>query len=214
MSVDSHFAFRPVSASARDGARALAQQAIDILPHPLYTLIDVLERCGGPGTKVEVASALAGPADLHVLLRAGAIVGRLTVSLRARPVASSLTVTGTNGALTCDFVRSTVVGAANPGTEALEEDPEPNRRGPAARCPNRREPGTTVAVGRQLSGTAAAHRGVLSSCLQRTVSHPFQRSTCCRSPRCSSDWSRDPGKPRRSQPRRVRGRRCRNPRHV
>jgi len=121
VSVDSHFAFRPVSASARDGARALAQQAIDILPHPLYTLIDVLERCGGPGTKVEVASALAGPADLHVLLRAGAIVGRLTVSLRARPVASSLTVTGTTGALTCDFVRSTVVGAANPGTEALEK---------------------------------------------------------------------------------------------
>ena len=55
------------------------------------------------------------------MLRAGDTVGRLTVSLRARPVASWLTVTGTGGTLTCDFVRSTVVGAANPGTEALEK---------------------------------------------------------------------------------------------
>ena len=47
--------------------------------------------------------------------------GRLSVSLRARPVASSLTLTGTRGSLTCDFVRSIVVGAANPGTEALEK---------------------------------------------------------------------------------------------
>jgi len=120
VSVDSYFAFRPVGAST-PGPRALAQQAIDILPHPLYTLIDVLERCAGPGAVVEVASAFATPADLHVMLRAGETTGRLTVSLRARPVASWLTVTGTSGALTCDFVRSTLVGAANPGTEALEK---------------------------------------------------------------------------------------------
>ncbi len=45
--VDSHFAFRPARASwGRAGARALAAQAIDILPHPLYTLVDVLERFG------------------------------------------------------------------------------------------------------------------------------------------------------------------------
>ena len=55
------------------------------------------------------------------MLRAGTLTGRLSVSLRARPVASSLTLTGTEGALTCDFVRSIVVGAGNPGTEALEK---------------------------------------------------------------------------------------------
>jgi hypothetical protein len=36
-------------------------------------------------------------------------------------VASSVTVTGTRGALTCDLVRSILVGAANPGTDALEK---------------------------------------------------------------------------------------------
>jgi nucleoside-diphosphate-sugar epimerase len=45
----------------------------------------------------------------------------LSVSLRGRPVASSITLSGTGGALTCDLVRSIVVGAANPGTEALEK---------------------------------------------------------------------------------------------
>jgi predicted dehydrogenase/nucleoside-diphosphate-sugar epimerase len=120
--VDSHFAFRPVgSSAARVGSRALAQQIIDILPHPLYSLVDVLERFGPPGREIELVWAQGGATDLHAVLRAGDVVGRLSVSLRARPIASSLTVTGMRGALTCDFVRSTVVGAANSGTEALEK---------------------------------------------------------------------------------------------
>jgi predicted dehydrogenase/nucleoside-diphosphate-sugar epimerase len=120
--VDSHFAFRPVGPPvARTGARALAEQAVDILPHPLYTLVDVLERFGPSGAAIDVAWAQGGPSDLQAVLRAGDVVGRLSVSLRARPVASWLTVTGTRGSLTCDFVRSIVVGAANPGTEALEK---------------------------------------------------------------------------------------------
>jgi len=49
------------------------------------------------------------------------VIGRLSVSLRARPIASSLTLVGTQGSLSCDFVRSIVVGAANPGTAALEK---------------------------------------------------------------------------------------------
>jgi predicted dehydrogenase/nucleoside-diphosphate-sugar epimerase len=119
--VDSHFAFRPVGPpSSRTGARALAEQAVDILPHPLYTLVHALERFA-PESPIEVAWADGGPADLQAVLRAGDIVGRLSVSLRARPVASTLTVTGTRGALTCDFVRSVVTGAGNGGTEALEK---------------------------------------------------------------------------------------------
>lgn len=119
--VDSHFAFRPVGQAASRTTSALAEQIVDILPHPLYTLVAALERFGPPGRAVEIAWAQGGPADLQAVLRAGDIVGRLSVSLRARPVASSLTVLGTGGSLTCDFVRSIVVGAANPGTEALEK---------------------------------------------------------------------------------------------
>ena len=120
--VDSHFAFRPAGAGmARTGARALARQLVDVLPHPLYALIAVLERFGPPGADIELDWVRGGPADLHAILRAGNVVGRLSVTLRGRPVASSITVTGTRGALTCDLVRSIIVGAANPGTEALEK---------------------------------------------------------------------------------------------
>ena len=120
--VDSHFAFRPVGpAASRMMTSALAEQIVDILPHPLYTLVAALERFGRPEDAVEIVWAQSGPADLHATLRVGDIVGRLSVSLRARPVASSLTVVGTGGSLTCDFVRSILVGAANRGTEALEK---------------------------------------------------------------------------------------------
>ncbi len=120
--VDSHFAFRPSGAAAqRAGARALAPLLVDILPHPLYSLIAVLERFGPPDAAVEIDWARGGPADLQAILRAGDIVGRLSVSLRGRPVASSLTMSGTRGTLTCDLVRSIVVGAGNPGAEALEK---------------------------------------------------------------------------------------------
>jgi predicted dehydrogenase/nucleoside-diphosphate-sugar epimerase len=120
--VDSHFAFRPAGAGvARAGARALAQQLVDVLPHPLYALIAVLERFGPPGASIEIDWVRGGPADLHAIIRAGDVVGRLSVTLRGRPVASSMTVTGTRGSLTCDLVRSILVGAANPGTDALEK---------------------------------------------------------------------------------------------
>lgn len=118
--VDSHFAFRPVgAASDRGSLPALARQLIDILPHPLYTLIAVMQRLSS--TPIELAWTIADATDLQAVLRAGSLTGRLSVSLRARPIASCLVLTGTEGSLTCDFVRSILVGAANPGTEALEK---------------------------------------------------------------------------------------------
>lgn len=120
--VDSHFTFRSGGASVRRGeARALAEQVIDILPHPLYTLIHVLERGSSAGVPIEIAWAHAGPGDLHAAVQAGDVVGRLSVSLRSRPIASYLTVVGTEGSLTCDFVRSIVIGTANAGTQPLEK---------------------------------------------------------------------------------------------
>jgi predicted dehydrogenase len=122
INADSHFAFRPVNLDPERGSpRALAQLLVDILPHPLYSLIAVLERFASTGAPVELAWSHAEPTDVQALLRCGSLTGRLSVSLRARPVASWLTLTGTHGSLTCDFVRSVVIGAANPGTEALEK---------------------------------------------------------------------------------------------
>src|SRR5262249_26343629 len=118
--VDSDFAFRPVGIPSGGNDQALARQLIDVLPHPLYTVVALLER-SAPGEPIELAWVHAEPGSLHAVLRAGRVIGRLSVSLHARPVASSVTLVGTGGSLTCDFVRSTVFGNANPGTEALEK---------------------------------------------------------------------------------------------
>jgi nucleoside-diphosphate-sugar epimerase/predicted dehydrogenase len=122
--VDSYFAFRPPRLDPyRAPSPALGQQLLDILPHPLYTLVAALERFGGgrEGKPIEILHVTATPTDLHALLRAGEVTGRLTVSLRARPVASTLTVTGAYGSLTADFVRAILLGAANEGTGPLEK---------------------------------------------------------------------------------------------
>ena len=122
VNADSHFAFRPVAIDPERGSpRALSQLLIDILPHPLYSLIAVLERFGPAGHPIELEWSHAEPTEVQAIVRRGSLMGRLSVSLRARPVASSLTLTGTNGSLSCDFVRSILIGVANPGTEALEK---------------------------------------------------------------------------------------------
>jgi predicted dehydrogenase/nucleoside-diphosphate-sugar epimerase len=118
---DSHFTFRPVGVSARAGADALAQHLIDIVPHPLYSLIAVMERELSDSDNVDLAWVDASPTSVQAILRARSLTGRLFVSLRARPIASSLTLTGTGGSLSCDFMRSIVVGSPNPGTELLEK---------------------------------------------------------------------------------------------
>jgi predicted dehydrogenase/nucleoside-diphosphate-sugar epimerase len=120
--VDSHFTFHPAKfVVGRSGAALLARALIDILPHPLYALVAALERWGTPRAPIALEWARADATDVQAILRAGDLVGRLSVSLRARPIASSLTLIGTEGSLSCDFVRSIVIGAGNPGTEALEK---------------------------------------------------------------------------------------------
>jgi len=124
--VDSHFTFRPPHIQLhRSGPGTLAEQLVDVLPHPLYCLIAALEPWVGDAAAIEIDSVSATASDLHALLRAGDIYGRLYVSLTARPVASTLSVSGQGGTLTADFVRATVVGAGNQGTEVLEKIANP-----------------------------------------------------------------------------------------
>ena len=124
--VDCHFTFRSPGVNAeRAGPNALAAQLLDILPHPLYTLVATLERATSDPSAIEIAAVTASPADLHAVIRANGAYGRLSVSLRARPVASTLSVSGTGGMLVADFIRTSVVGAANPGTGPLEKAANP-----------------------------------------------------------------------------------------
>jgi predicted dehydrogenase/nucleoside-diphosphate-sugar epimerase len=120
--VDSAFAFRPPRHNPyRSPGRALAEQLLDVLPHPLYSLVAALERFGATGVPLEVVSVTATPTALHALLRAGEVTGRLAISLRTRPVASTLTVAGAHGSLTADFIRGIVVGVSNEGTSPVEK---------------------------------------------------------------------------------------------
>jgi predicted dehydrogenase/nucleoside-diphosphate-sugar epimerase len=120
--VDSSFAFRPPRLNPyRAPGSALAEQLLDVLPHPLYSLVAALETFGAMGAPLEVVSVTATPTALHALLRTGEVTGRLAISLRARPVASTLTVAGAHGSLTADFIRAIVVGASNEGTSPVEK---------------------------------------------------------------------------------------------
>src|SRR5258705_6146023 len=119
--VDSTFAFRPPRLDPyQSPGRALAEQLLDVLPHPLDSLVAVLETFGD-ATALEIVSVTATPTALYALLRAGVVTGRLCISLRARPVASTLTIVGAQGSLTADFVRAIVLGAANEGTSPIEK---------------------------------------------------------------------------------------------
>lgn len=125
--LDSYLAFRPPRLDPYRASRsALADQLLDVLPHPLYTLIAALEALGSTAVGPEVVSATATPTDLYALLRVGELTGRLCVSLRARPVASTLTAIGAQGSVTADFVRSILLGAANAGVTALEKIVNPH----------------------------------------------------------------------------------------
>lgn len=119
--IDSHFAFRPMQATDRVTARELAASLLDILPHPLYTLISALERGASAPVVLDTNAIRATPVELHARFHAGDVAGRLFVSLRARPIASSLTISGAQGTLAADFVRSVVIGAGNEGTAPLEK---------------------------------------------------------------------------------------------
>src|SRR3989442_226402 len=87
-----------------DCSSALAQRLLDIPPHRLSTLIAALEEVTADPGSIEVAAVVAEPVDLHVVLRVNDTYGRLNVSLRARPVGSTLVVAGTGGTLTADFL--------------------------------------------------------------------------------------------------------------
>lgn len=126
VAVESRLTFRPVGVDVeRAGAATLSAQLLDVLPHPLYTLVAVLERLADDPDDLAITHVSATPTELHAFVRAGTVRGYLEVDLRRRPVASSLEIAGTGGSLTADFIRGTVVGAANPGTTALEKMANP-----------------------------------------------------------------------------------------
>lgn len=128
--VESYFSFRTVR-KATDGRSLMSpvEQLLDILPHPVYTLLHEL-RASNPTADPEVVALEVRPeGEAHALLRAGRTTATLVVTLRGRPVESYLRVVGTNGALRADFVRGSLVELAGAGTSAIALMINPYREG-------------------------------------------------------------------------------------
>jgi predicted dehydrogenase/nucleoside-diphosphate-sugar epimerase len=123
--VESYFSFRPVR-RAMDGRSTISplDQLVDILPHPVYLLLNFMKGISGNGEEVPVETqALEVSANGWVrgLFRCGGVAGNLVVTLQGRPVESYVRVVGANGCLLADFVRGTVVELPGPGTSGISK---------------------------------------------------------------------------------------------
>lgn len=114
--VESFFSFKPVRRRASGGGLSTpVEQLIDILPHPVYLLLDALP----PGGAAELTALDVSPeGEVRAVVRRGDALACLVVTLRARPIESYLRVMGTNGSVEADFVIGNVVRLLGPGASA------------------------------------------------------------------------------------------------
>jgi predicted dehydrogenase len=127
--VESYFSFRPTRHAP--GGRTLLRadkQLLDILPHPVYLLLRMLERAGGGPVEMS-ALELSDAGTVHALVRSGGVTGTLVVTLEGRPVESHLRVIGSNGSLFGDYVRGTVLRSIGPGSSGIDKLFAPYRQG-------------------------------------------------------------------------------------
>jgi len=116
--VESFFSFRPVRRRAGGGGlSAPADQLMDILPHPVYLLLDALQAAGGAPAEV-TALDVSADGEVRAVIRRGKALATLVVSLQARPVESWLRVMGRNGMVEADFVLGTLIVHPGPGASA------------------------------------------------------------------------------------------------
>ena len=126
--VESYFSFRTVR-HAPDGRRVLREdyQLLDILPHPVYLLLQVLEE-SGKGNVELISLEVSHAGTVHALVRHGGVTGTLVVTLEGRPVESYLHVVGRNGSLFADYVRGTTQRAIGPGSSGIDKLLAPYRQ--------------------------------------------------------------------------------------
>ncbi|MBE7414107.1 MAG: Gfo/Idh/MocA family oxidoreductase [Deltaproteobacteria bacterium] len=113
--IESYFSFRTVRRNITP-----AGQMTDILPHPVYLLLNFMELAErGAHEPVLAALEVRHEGEVRALVNYGGLTGMLAVTLTGRPVESYLRIIGTNGMLHVDFVRGTVVKLVGPGDNAI-----------------------------------------------------------------------------------------------
>ncbi|MGQ0810830.1 MAG: Gfo/Idh/MocA family oxidoreductase [Nitrospiraceae bacterium] len=119
--VESYFSFRTVRHAP--GGRSVLRadhQLLDILPHPVYLLLQILDQAGEGLVKL-LSLEVNQAGTVHALVRRGGVTGTLVVTLEGRPVESYLRVVGRNGSLFADYVRSTTQRAIGPGSSGIDK---------------------------------------------------------------------------------------------
>jgi predicted dehydrogenase/nucleoside-diphosphate-sugar epimerase len=113
--VESYFAFRKVRKSLSP-----VDQVIDILPHPVYTLLHFLKFKGDLSQSFEIITLDAdAEGEVRAMVSLGKAKGLLTVTLKGRPVDSYLKLVGTNGTVLVDYVRGAVINLSGAGADAV-----------------------------------------------------------------------------------------------
>ena len=92
------------------------EQAMDILPHAVYPLVEQLRAGTGSAQPIEVCAVEAGAeGDIYALLKLGRCTGVLIVTLSGRPIEQYQHLVGTNGSLRADYVVGGLVKLVGPG---------------------------------------------------------------------------------------------------
>lgn len=153
--VESYFSFRTVRHAP--GGRTVLRadhQLLDILPHPVYLLLHVLEQAA-EGRIELVAFEVSQAGTVHALVRRGGVTGTLVVTLEGRPVESYLRLIGRNGSLFADYVRSTTQRTIGPGSSGIDKLLTPYRQAWQLLT------GTTSAMARRFLRSQASYPGLV-----------------------------------------------------
>jgi predicted dehydrogenase len=152
--VESYFSFRTVRRSPGGGAPLRPDlQLLDILPHPVYLLLRFLDATGS-GRPELVSLDVGERGTVHALVRAGELTGSLVVTLEGRPVESYVRLSGANGSVFADYVRSTVQRQIGPGTSGIDKVLAPYRQAGQLLW------GTTAALSRRVLKRQTSYPGL------------------------------------------------------
>jgi predicted dehydrogenase/nucleoside-diphosphate-sugar epimerase len=152
--IESYFSFRAMKHSPNGRAPLRDDlQLLDILPHPVYLLLDFLERTA-EGTTQLVSVDIGPRGTVHALVRRGSLTGSLVVTLEGRPVENYLRLVGTNGSIHADYVRSTVQRNLGPGTSGIDKLLSPYR------LSRQLLTGTTAAMGKRFLKQQKSYPGL------------------------------------------------------
>lgn len=119
--LESYFSFKTVR-RVGGGLMSPAEQLADILPHPVYLMLDALD-AADPTTATTpcelVALDVDADGEIRALLKRGGVPAMLTVTLRGRPIESYLRIVAVNGSLWVDFVLSGITRLLGPGASVI-----------------------------------------------------------------------------------------------